>query len=162
MGEVDLPVVSGETSIEAALQAMRTAMRSGLVTAREGRYVVLTDEDLIDAFRERGHREVAQVEPAHRTLVISPNLPRYRAMLERMGEFAAVDEFLRANYGHFALTPVTGSVVAVRTISEAFAKSLKQRVVVCTCTDDPNHKWRPAQLNDPSKCNLDGYKVNCK
>jgi len=160
MGEVDLTVVSGETSIEAALETMRTAMRSGVVTTREDRYVVLTDEDLIDAFRERGHREVAQVEPAYRTLVISPNLPGYRAMLERMEEFAAVDEFLRANYGHFALTP--GSVVAVRTISEAFAISLKQRVVVCTCTDDPNHKWRPAQLNDPSKCNLDGYKVNCK
>jgi CBS domain-containing protein len=162
VGEVDLPVVSGETTIEATLAAMRTAMRSGLVTAREDRYVVLTDQDLIDAFRERGHREVAQVEPAHRTLVISPNLPRYRAMLERMGEFAAVDEFLRANYGHFALTRPTGSVVAVRTVSEAFAISLKQPVVVCTCTDDPNHKWRPAQLNDPSKCNLDGYKVNCK
>jgi hypothetical protein len=162
VGEVDLPVVSGGTTIEAALAAMRTAMRSGLVTAREDRYVVLTDQDLIDAFRERGHREVAQVEPAHRTLVISPNLPRYRAMVERMGEFAAVDEFLRANYGHFALPPATGSVVAVRTISEAFAISLKQPVVVCTCTDDPSHKWRPAQLNDPSKCNLDGYKVNCK
>jgi CBS domain-containing protein len=103
--EVDLPVVSGETSIEAALEVMRTSMRSGLVTARGDRYVVLTDEDLIDAFREHGRREVTQVEPAHRTLVISPNLPRYREMLQRMGEFAAVDEFLRANYGHFALTP---------------------------------------------------------
>jgi CBS domain-containing protein len=162
VGEVDLPIVSGETSIEAALEAMRAAMRSGLVTTREDRYVVLTDEDLIDAFRERGHRQVAQVEPAHRTLVISPSLPRYRATLERMGASAAVDEFLRASYGHFALAPTTGSVVAVRTISEAFASSLAQRVVVCTCTDDPDHKWRPAQLNDSSKCNLDGYKVNCK
>jgi CBS domain-containing protein len=162
VGEVDLPVVSGETSIEAALEAMRTAKRSGLVTAHKDRYVVLTDEDLIDAFREHGHREVAEVKPAHRTLVISPNLPRYRAMLERMGELAAVDEFLRANYGHFAVTPASGFVAAVRTISEAFAISLKQPVVVCTCTDDPSHKWRPAQLNDPSKCNLDGYKVNCK
>jgi hypothetical protein len=83
-------------------------------------------------------------------------------MFERMGEFAAVGEFLRVNYGHFALTPATGAVVAVRTISEAFAISLNQPVVVCTCTDDSSHKWRPAQLNDPSKCNLDGYKVNCK
>ena len=74
----------------------------------KGSYVVLTDEDLIDAFREHGRREVTQVEPAHRTLVISPNLPRYREMLQRMGEFAAVDEFLRANYGHFALTPRPG------------------------------------------------------
>jgi hypothetical protein len=162
VGEVDLPIVSGETSIEAALEAMRAALRSGLVTAREDRYVVLTDEDLIDAFRERGPREVAQVEPAHRTFVISADLPRYQAMLGRMGEFAAVDEFLRVNYGHFALAPTTGSVVAVRTISEAFASSLRQPVVVCTCTDDPDHKWRPAQLNDPGKCNLDGYKVNCK
>jgi CBS domain-containing protein len=160
--EVDLPVVSGETSIEAALEVMRTSMRSGLVTARGDRYVVLTDEDLIDAFREHGRREVTQVEPAHRTLVISPNLPRYREMLQRMGEFAADDEFLRANYGHFALTPPTGSVVTVRTSSDSFATILKQRLVVCTCTDDPSHKWRRAQLNDPTKCNLDGYKVNCK
>lgn len=162
MGEVDLPVVSGETSIEAALAAMRIAMRSGLVTMREDRYMVLTDEDLIDAFRERGHREVVQVEPAHRTLVISPTSPRYRAMVKRVGEFAAVDQFLAANYGHFALMPPTGPNVAVRTISEAFANALNQPVVVCTCTVDSTHKWRPAQLNDPAKCNLDGYKVNCK
>jgi len=162
VGEIDLPVVSGETSIEAALEAMRTAMRSGLVTTRDDQYVVLTDEDLIDALRERGHRDVAQVEPAHRTLVIPANLPRSRTTFGPMGKSAALDEFLRDNDGDFALTPVTGSVVAVRTIRPAFAISLKQPVVVCTCTDDPNHKWRPAQLNDPGKCNLDGYKVNCK
>lgn len=162
VAEVVLPVVTGETSIESALESMRTAMRCGLVTPRKGRYVVLTDEDLIDAFRERGHREVAQVEPAHRTFVISEDLPGYGALVKRMGKFTAIDEFLRANYGHFALTPATESMVAVRTISEAFAYALDQPVVVCTCTYNTDHKWRPAQLNKPGKCNLDGHKVECK
>ena len=56
MGNVDLPLIAGETGIEAALEVMQGFGRSGLVTTRNDTYVVLTDEDLIDGYRVRGHR----------------------------------------------------------------------------------------------------------
>ena len=46
MGNVDLPLIAGDTGIEAALKVMQGLGRSGLVTTRNDTYVVLTDEDL--------------------------------------------------------------------------------------------------------------------
>ena len=61
-----------------------------------------------------------------------------------------------------AFPPGGANDAVTRPLASALEPILRQPVVVCTCTDDPDHKWRPAQLNDPGKCNLDGYKVNCK
>jgi hypothetical protein len=162
MGNVDLPLIAGETGIEAALEVMQGFGRSGLVTTRNDTYVVLTDEDLIDGYRVRGHRMVAEVGSRHRTLVVSPKFPRYQAVMDRVGGYAALDEILTLNYGHFALQPSSASMIAVRTVAEAFASMLGQRTVVCTCSLDGSHKWRPPQLIEPGKCNLDGKPVNCK
>jgi hypothetical protein len=162
MGNVELPLVAGETGIEAALELMQRLGRSGLVTARDDTYVVLTDEDLVDGYRVRGQRKVAEVESSHRTLVVSPKFPRHQSMMDRIGGYAALDRILELNYGHFALKPSSDSMIAVRTVAEAFANMLGKGSVICTCTVDGTHKWREPQLVDPSKCNLDGKPVKCK
>ena len=162
MGEVELPVVSADTSIEQALETMRRAERSGIMGARSDDFVVLTDEDLIDGLRDHGYQKVGQIKPRHRTTVVTPDKPRFRTAIESRGLDNVLDQVLREDYQHFALHPVPGATFRVRTMAEAFAGALSRTVVVCTCKTNPRHKWRPQQLNDPSRCNLDGDSVNCQ
>jgi hypothetical protein len=162
MGEVELPVVSVNTGIEQALEIMRQAGRSGLVAARPQDFVVLTDEDLVDGLREQGYDIIGQIKPRHRTAVVTPDKPRFRTAIETKGLDRVLNDVLLEDYQHFSLHPQPGSTFRVRTIAEALAGALSQPVVVCTCRTNPRHKWRPQQLNDPSRCNLDGDSVKCQ
>ena len=162
MGEVELPVVSANTGIEQALDIMRRAKRSGIVAARPNEFVVLTDEDLVDGLRDHGYEIIGQIKPQHRTAVVTSDQPRFRTAIETKGLDRVLNDVLLEDYQHFSLHPEPGSTFRVRTIAEGLAGALSQTVVVCTCKTNPRHKWRPQQLNDPSKCNLDGDSVKCQ
>ena len=160
MGEVDLPLIPGAAEIDAALDVMRDRQRSGLVTIREGKPVVLTDQDLIEGARARRQGLVRDVQPAHRTIELSRDIPRFRAALAP-GARAEREELFVAEYAHFFVERVPGEMIRVHTVAEVFARALGQPVVRCTCTKCGT-RWRKTELHKDGECNLDGARVDCK
>lgn len=157
MGEVELPLVDRDTAIEAALDIMRRYGRSGVVTTRQGRHVVLTDADLIDALRESGNLKLSEIEPTSQSTAIAEGGAAvegftldHRDRLFRNMRVGGVD------YGIAA-----AATILVLTSQESLAQALNQSVTVCRCQKNPKHVWRPVQLKS-GKCRLDGKDVDCK
>lgn len=162
MGEVELPYVTPAIGIESALDAMRREGRSGLVTTMpDGRPALFTDIELIDALRERGDLSIGAINPVSHAVTIPEELPQ-RDILQHAIEsgrealFGLMDKF-GADY---AIAVPSRNMVSVVTAREDLMSALGRAVVVCRCTKDPSHVWRPAQLTG-GKCSIDGEPVNC-
>jgi CBS domain-containing protein len=162
VGEVELPYVVVTTTIEDALQVMRVHDRSGVVTGLPNRHFVLTDEDLIDALRDRGNIAIGDVTPRHRT-VRAPSPPHATRSLTFRDETPRrkLFEMMEKADAQFSVAAGTALSVEVLTISESLSTALGSRQILCRCRTNPQHLWRPAQLAQPGKCNKDGDPVDC-
>lgn len=162
MGEVELPYVAADTTIESALDVMQRHGRSGIVTSRDGQHIVLTDDDLVRSLRERGDTQVCEVKPTRRATLGFPEKPRYRAVFAAARLPAALHRLFSSEDVHFALEAIPGTKFLVRTVEESVVFSLGRPTVVCRCQTNPQrHVWRPAELINPGRCNNNDGAVDC-
>lgn len=165
MGKVELPFVSAVKTVEEALAVMQSFDRSGVVTKLAGKHWVLTDADLVDALRTRGNLRVGEIEPSDLSLEVTQppeaeEAPKREAHYGTEAAGDVADGLGGIFQGPSEFPLVFEAMIDVITPRESVASRLSTRAVICRCTSDSSHVWRPGQLAN-GKCAEDGSAVNC-
>jgi CBS domain-containing protein len=175
---LNLPEVSADTKVSMALRAMRDAKRSGVIVTDAGERSIYTADELLD----RLHR-VHELAAARATAdgakvsvslfdqllmkdleprVVGVTIPMESAQLEGFGStHRALDAVLTSRGAKYAAIDTGGSQFRLVFRSADFVKHLLLAPTMCVCDTDPDHCWRPTDLNTNGHCKLDDSDVKC-
>jgi hypothetical protein len=115
MGEVELPLVEADVTIDDALKIMLNAGRSGLVTIHDNQHAVFTVDELVEELRESGNKQLSALTPSGQTQT----------------DFAVIS------------SASARSMIDVTTAGEHLAASMSATPVLCGCED--GHVYTRAQ-----------------
>jgi hypothetical protein len=167
MVELDLPILPESTRLPEALDFMRNAGRSGLVTEGPRGLILLTADELLDNLREqlKQHQRVTvtlgQLEPRSVGLDVPPGA-RTPNFVTREVNRRGLDAALASSGAQYAILGAAAGRARVLAVSEAFGDPLMKASVMCKCLKDPTHIWRPVDLTVDGKCKMDNEGVDCK
>ena len=156
-GEVDLPILDADATIESAFEAMRGRGRSGVVVERDGARVLITADELIVHMREQGDVHLLDIKP-RRHGVEAPDAGAFAIVRAVRAE---AKQHLGAHGTDYLIGVAEDGSARVLTAHEHFAFELSQPLTLCRCQVNATHVYRPQQLKVPGRCNRDGAQVDC-
>jgi hypothetical protein len=166
MTELELPVVSADTSLVAALKRMWDSGRSGIVAEVRHDATLFTADELFDELTHCYEQKVPplgmtlnEVEP-HMVRLDLPSAGRVLKFGHRPGNRRSLEATLASVGAHYAILDIEQRIARILPISMAIGEPLLRRVVFCQCRGNPSHLWRPADVTQ-RRCRIDGEEVDC-
>lgn len=153
MGEVELPLVDPNTSVEQAIDAMVRRRRSGVVTVRGEGHAVFTLEELVEELRERGDKPLSTLNPGAKPVEVAAPVPAPRPKrgtergterdVRRIQSFD-FEKALEPEDTEVAAPPAAArTMVTVTTRFAALAAGMGATPVLCECAD--GHRYTQEQ-----------------
>jgi hypothetical protein len=169
MADLEVPIVSDDIEISAALTEMMRARRPAVVIIRQTGPALFTSDQLLDELQQRRespvpHRplnvSLAELEP--RTVRLNLASDTVGALL--LGHSAAkrgIEAALTSSGAHYAVVGPGAGGLRIVTALDRFGDVLFQTPMMCVCKTDPTHIWRPSDLSDHGTCKVDDSAVDC-
>jgi len=164
MMEVMLPFLPGDTSLSEALDRMHAGHVGGVVTERPNGPFLLRDVDLferwnaaVDAGEDPALVKLGRIVPRAAPTRMPDRLRRLDLDVSILGDEvrrSEAEEIFSAANRSYSIIAVTADRAKVLTASEAFGGPLQYASAVWACEGQPVHYWKPAQLRDPTRCNM--------
>ena len=144
-----LPIVRSEASFDDAVEVMRAAGATAFVQPlMGGGHGVVTFDDLLAA-----HRAGTKPLP-------TPSLDWIGRTPDLLADPVQIEAELDANASTTAVTNVVQSAEVI-TRHEHIALTYLGSIMLCRCTANARHVFRPEELIRAGQCNLDSATVVC-
>ena len=161
MLELTLPFAPSTVTVSAALKLMRDVKRTAIVTEGPLGQVVFTADELLDELAERLTRgqqarlALGDLRPAFEGLQI----PQRLNFIENSRSIANTS--LTGSGAQYGVVGRSDKQARVLVAHEHFADRLRGQLIICVCTQDSDHVWRPSDLGPGKTCKADGAETNC-
>lgn len=164
MAELAVPYVAAATEMYAALRTMQSAQRSGIVSLSTRGLVLHTADELLDQIHlglEKHHTATSTLQE------LDPRFPgidipsaRPPNFVGTSGERRALNAWLAEIGARYAIVGIKSNTAEIITAQSDFGDLLLKVPVMCHCSNDRTHIWRPSDVSG-GKCPVCGTDVVC-